>query len=272
MGKLKTFTLPLLAVLLLAGCSGFFEFNMFKGMDTVTPPSAADYKGDQGLDKLIEDLTSPAVVEALKNDPETTAEIEKMLMDDYLKDGVSGEEDQKAALAYAELNLATTSGEELVNNIVDTLADGIPTSGTVTDFLKKIIPPDVQGNPTAFAAMLKGLVDANNAYVMFGESIVDVNGNGQIDKGEGVPPGTNMGDVAQKAIVAYVVSAAVELICSTYALSEDAAIAQLYYLLYDPTNPALVIEDPPASDPYVTQPPYLLNIFAAAGLPFTSQF
>lgn len=269
MGKLKLLALPLAAVLLLMGCSDFFSFNLFKDLDPVTPPDVSTYEGAEGLDQLAEDLTSPAIVDALTDDPEAIEAIEDMLLEDYLNDGVSGPEDQQAAILYAELNLVTSSGDDLVNNIVDTVLEGVSEGETVTDFLKEIVPPEVQGNPAAFDAMIKGLLDANDAYVLLGNSIVDQDQppDGKIDAGEGVPPGVNMGDVAQKAIVAYMVAT----ISTSLGLTKETAGTQLYYLLYDPTNPELTIGDPSAPDPFALQPPHILNIFAAAGLPFEPQ-
>ena len=53
----------LVAVLLVAGCSAMFDFNLFKdlGLDPVAAPTPADYAGAGGLDRLAADLASPAM-------------------------------------------------------------------------------------------------------------------------------------------------------------------------------------------------------------------
>ena len=82
MRKAWATVLPFL--MLLSGCSAFFETNVLKGLSTVSAPTAADYQGPGGLDRLAKDLSSPAVVAALKADPAATASIASYLQTSYL--------------------------------------------------------------------------------------------------------------------------------------------------------------------------------------------
>lgn len=279
MSKMKPAAIALVASAFLFSCSQLFDFNLFKDLDPVPAPNAADYEGSEGLDQLDDDLDSPAVVDALADDPDTVAAIEDMLEEDYLNDGVSGEEDQQAAIVYADLNLETSGGDELVNNIVATVLGGIdPATQTMVDLLKQIVPPEAAGNRDAFCAMLLAFLDAHYAYQLLGNSIVDVNGDGVISAGEGVPAAANMGDVAQKAVVSYILDQIITQIVTAYpALTQADAALQLFLLLYEPTSPELVITDLPApDDPFAADPAasglmYLKNIFDAAGLPFMAQ-
>ena len=166
----------LLPVLLLAGCSAMFDFNLFKdlGLDPVAAPTPADYAGAGGLDSLAADLSSPAVIDALKADPAATAALETFLEDlisGGATAGVDTPEEQQAAILLADLDLKTTNGEEFVNNIVTVLMTPYDPTVKIADLLASIMPPEVANNPTAFAAMINGLLGANDAYFALGQSI-----------------------------------------------------------------------------------------------------
>ena len=124
MARAKLVALILLPLLLLAGCSALFDFNLYRdlGLDKTAAPTPADYAGAGGLDKLAEDLSSPAVIEALKDDPAAKAALELFLMG-QISGAVDQPEEQQAAILLADLELKTTGGEEFVNNIV-TVDDG----------------------------------------------------------------------------------------------------------------------------------------------------
>jgi len=233
MSRVKTLALAMTVLFALAGCAQLFEFNLFGRIDT-TPatPTAADYAGSDGLDKLDDDLDSPAIVEVLAGDPTLVQQIEDDLWNTYIGDpgGIENEEDQQAAIVYADLALKTTEGEELVNNIVGALIDGIDTGQTLTEFFTSIMPPEALASPVAFAAMIQGFIDANNAYVALGGSI-DPDDDG-VAEGT-LPPGALPGDIAQKAIIACAVAGVVGAVDGVTAT--DPALA-LYTLLTDPDN------------------------------------
>ena len=81
--------------------------------------------------------------------------------------------------------------------------------------------------------MIDALCASSAVYAGMGGGLVDVNGNGKIDPGEGCAPGTNMGDIGQKAIVAYSIAVIGNQMTSVAPGQED---AQLFLLATDPTS------------------------------------
>jgi hypothetical protein len=79
MSRVKTLALAMAVLFVLAGCAALFEFNLFGALDNPPTPTAADYEGAGGLDKLGEDLNSPAVVDAMT--PAVVTQIETDLWD-----------------------------------------------------------------------------------------------------------------------------------------------------------------------------------------------
>lgn len=281
MARSRLSILLLIPLLALAGCSEFLNFNAFSSLDTVAAPSASKYEGSGGLDLLASDLNSPSVITALKADPTATAAIEKFLVDTYLSDGITTAADQQAAILYADLNLKTTEGEALVNNVVTTVMSGVPSNTTVHDLLASVLPASALADESVFSAMVTALLDSNTQYLALGASITDVNKNGKIDVGEGVPTGTNMGDVAEKAAVAWTIAVVFEEVKAAVpaALQSDASVIDQMYLLC--SNPgsadsgAQAVEPDPynksSSSSYVTTNlPSIENIFDCAGLSLPS--
>ncbi len=266
--KLKMAAFPAIVMLVLGGCSGFFEFNLFKGIDPVEVPTVATYQGEGGLDNLEDDLDSPAVTDTLT--PGTVAEIEEMLDDDYLDDGVQDEEDQQAAILLGELNLKTTGGDDVVNNIVELAADVIFSAGgeapapedIATDLLG-VIPADVMASPEAFTELILGFLDANAAYTALGDSIDTI----------GVPD-ANMGEVAQNAVVAFAVDTIVDTLMGAGHTQEE-SIVLLQQMITDPSSvdPADIdaIQAPDISDAN-PEAAAVLNILEAAGVDLESMF
>ena len=234
-----------------------FEFNAFKSLDVPPAPKASDYQGSDGLAKLAQDLSSVAVVDKLKADPATTLQIETDLDSTYHVTTMTPTtpDERTAAALYADLYLETTSGNELVNNIVVALASP-PASSDLKTMVAGIVPADVQGNQTAFVAMVNALLQANLAYTNLGNSLLT-----RAD----VPPGMNMGDVAQKAAVAFEMQGVVDDVVSQSggSLTQSQAIDQIFYLLNDQPNS---ISGYPPPDPLGSPSAALQNIFNAAGI------
>ena len=118
MAPLKVTALLIAPLILLAGCSAFFGFNAFSSLDKPPPPNLSDYTGAGGLSKLASDLTSKAVVAAMASDPAMVQQLETYLQGVYTGGGPDA---QQAAVLYADVNLKTTSGADLVNNVVAAL-------------------------------------------------------------------------------------------------------------------------------------------------------
>ena len=258
MARVRVATLLIAAFLSFAGCSALFEFNAFSSLDKPAAPKLSDYQGSGGLAKLQQDLSSAAVVAMLKANPATTQQIEGYLAATYLPPADA--EGQTAAALYADLNLKTTSGDQLINNAVTAVISEPSWNGDIKSILTSIIPSDVIHDKTAFEAMVGGLLAADSAYMQLGTSIPSI----------GVPQGMNMGDVAQKAAVAYIVYTVVDQVKSQPpGLPDDAAaMDQLFFLVND--QPNTIGGDSIASNPLDPNAPvgWLKNIFDAASVPY----
>jgi hypothetical protein len=236
MSRVKTLALAAVVLFALASCAPMFEFNLFGALDTPPTPAAADYEGSAGLDQLGDDLNSPAVVDVLAADPDLVDDILSQIATEFLGGdppaiaGCPGSdpEAQQAAILYADLALKTSEGEALVNNIVGVLIAGIDIGQDLSTFFTSIMPPEALASPAAFAAMIQGFINANNAYLALGEGI-DPDDDG-VAEGT-LPPGARPGDVAQKAIISYVVAQLV--IAVDGATATDPSLA-LYTLLKNP--------------------------------------
>jgi hypothetical protein len=275
MARVKSVALILVPLLFLAGCTAIFDFNLYRdlGLDKTAAPTPSDYQGAGGLDKLAEDLSSPAVIDALKNDPAAKDALVTFL-EGLITLPVDQPEEQQAAILLADLELKTTSGEDFVNNIVTAMMAPMDTSVKVVDLLKSIIPADVAGDKTKFTAMIAGLLAANDMYFALGQSIdSDSGGDGVVDPGKSLPPGANAGDIAQKAGVAFLASAIVAAVEAAGPVGEPEAIQQMYYLLYEQTNPGFIISpDLTMPDPFSGASPGLNAVKAlynAAGMALT---
>jgi hypothetical protein len=264
-----------LLTLLLAGCSALFEFNAFSSLEAVAAPSAADYEGLGGLDKLATDLQSPAIIAKLKADPDTVTEIAEYLKDSYLFNGVTTVDQQEAAVLYCDLYLKTSVGEEFVNNVALAAVGGTSYSSTIHDFLVATLPAEALASLDVFTTMVQALRFSNVQYLALGAGITDKNGNGQIDAGEGVASDINMGDVAQKAAVAYTMEVMYQQVYNDPGLApqtEEEAIRQLYLIATAPDtaavgNPAVDPFNSASTDAYVSANlPSVQKLFDCAGM------
>jgi hypothetical protein len=160
---------------------------------------------------------------------------------------------QTAAILYSDLALKSTSGDVLVNNIVSNILTQAP--GNLASILQAIVPPDVAADITKFSAMVNGLLAANTAYQVLGATLVPAS----------PPPGMNMGDVAQKASVAYLMERVNAAVVGT--VGAGSAMAEMFALVNNqPNSIASVITTP--ANPLNPLPAWLKNIFDAAGAPY----
>ena len=250
---MKIAALLVAPLFLLAGCSMFFGFNAFSSLDKPPAPKLSDYAGPNGLSKLASDLNSPAIVAALTADPTTTQQIESWLQTQYPSStppALTAVQLQAAAL-YSDLNLKTTAGEDLVNNIIAAIMTNRP-SGNLAEVLQLILPPSALADQATFSAMVNGLLNANTAYMLIGNSLPPA------------PPGMNMGDIAQKAAVCYLMHEVVSAVAAFLAVPiTDPSVSQQMFLLA--TNQTNTISGVTVPDPFPSNPAWLVNIFTAAG-------
>jgi hypothetical protein len=263
MSRVKTLALAAMVLFALAGCAQLFEFNAFGSLDNPPTPTAADYEGAGGRDKLAEDLNSPAMIDAL---------IASGIVDDiaaellaFIGASVGDDEDAEAAILYADLALKTSEGEELVNNIVDALTDGsLASSSDIATLLASIIPPEALASEAIFRDMVEALIAANNAYEQLG-LYVDGDNDGLWDNP--LPPGSLPGDVAQKAIVSYTMTALVQAVVTDpdmAPITEADAITQLYLVASNQAHDPDM--DDIALDPFAAPDNWLLALLDLAGV------
>jgi hypothetical protein len=244
-------------LLVLSGCSAFFDFNAFASLDKVAAPDPSRYQGLDGLSNLQADLKSRAVVNALKGDYALCQKILVGLLTDPNHDltgsppWTSGQ--QTAAALYGDVALLSTSGDVFVNNIVPTLLTQPP--GDIKSILRSSIPSDVLADQTGtkFSNMITGLFNANIMYQKLGASIPP-------------KPDLNWGDIAQKAAASYLISLVVNAVSNDLALTTYNPVDEMFLLVTNQPNhitPGLSLP----SDPLNPLPVPLQNIFDAAGAP-----
>ena len=264
MARTRASVLFVAVLLVVSGCKAFFDFNAFSSLDKASVPNPSRYQGASGLANLQADLQSQSIVNALKGDLGTVATILSNLNTSYAvtTGPLSTPDAQTAAILYSDLSLQSTSGDVLVNNIVGTLMTN--PQGNLQAMLQSIVPPDVAADLTKFTNMVNGLLAAKVVYQVLGGSITDVNGNGKIDPGEGVPPGTNMGDTAQKAAVSYLM---LTIFNAVTPFDTGTEIAAMFALLNNQANNISTLN---VADPFTPMSgvPWLKNIFDCAGAPY----
>ena len=246
-------------LLLLGGCSAF-QGNLFQGLARRQAPDAADYQGPGGMDRLASDLSSPGIVAALKNDPDAAGSIAVYLQTFLSTPPLTEPEQREAAALYGDLCLLSSSGDELVNNAVTLALGGVGGASTANAILQGLVPPAILRDATAFAAMMEGLLAAEEAYALYGASIPPA------------PPAINAGDTAQKAAIAWTMRVVMNALEGSLALSDsppDRSVVemQLFELLNDrPSGIAGVI----IPNPFASSPAWLSSIFTAAGVTLPS--
>ena len=142
MARTRAFLLFIAVLLALTGCKAFFDFNAFSSLDKAGVPNPSRYQGSGGLANLQDDLQSHAIMDALSGDPATVAIILGHLQADYHVTTLdpSNSTEQTAAILYSDLALQTTSGDKLVNNVADLLANP---PGNIGSILQSIVPDEV---------------------------------------------------------------------------------------------------------------------------------
>ncbi len=234
----------------LLGCQQMFEFNLFSAVDHASIPSASELKSMEtsaALDLLGDESSSDKFYEDLANDPTKKQELEGYLGDIWAPGSSEAPEDQqRAALLYADIEMKTTGGDELVNNLVNTLLSDNPPND-FSDFWDQVVPAEAQSEQ-GMEEMLGGFLDAWNAYDAFGNTL----------SSNDPPEGTNMGEVAQNAVVSFYLYSFAE--ANGVDTTSDTAASDLYDLLTGTTTPtATAIPDPTSSTS-------LNNIINTAGL------
>ena len=196
-------------LLLLTGCGNIFEFNLFDGIDNPELPSAGQLRemGDGALDYLSQALQSGDFMELLTADPEAAAEILNFLQEDYLSELPTDETRgnyQEAAILYAAIEMGTTAAAEVSGNILNLF------SSDSEELDPSAVFPDNM-TEEEFDAALEAMLSAADVYTLFGNSLSDIDQDGDLDSSADA----NLGEVVQNAAVAIYVQTVVQSIPGT---------------------------------------------------------
>ncbi len=159
-----------------------------------------------------------------------------------------------AAILLGDVYLKTTSGDQVVNNAVELALDP-PTNPSIDQILQDIIPSDVAADPVKFAGAINGLLAAKDAYEGLGAAT---------PPGTALPPGTNGGDLVEKATVAYLMDKAVRQAALARSLTISATIDEMFKLV---NNKPSAVSGTPVNAPMRPPDPWLDNLYTAADVP-----
>lgn len=239
---LRGWALALLAVLF-AGCANIYESNLFENFDG--PPNAAEL-ANGSLEDIAEAAQSPKFFDELRDDPAAKEAIQNRLQEIYNDPAATDAEKRSAAIISGDVEMETTQGREIVNNVVDVILD--ESGGDFSDpatFVRNTFPESVRNDPVLLKAQIESFQTAAQAYYAYGTGLTE----------ENVPDGANSGEIAQRATVAILMD---ELASQT---STDQLLTDIvndsYGSYSDPTQDTLGSESSPTP---------LRNILDVAGL------
>lgn len=232
-------------VLAVTGCQNIYDSNLFTNFDG--PPSASDL-ANASAGEIAEAAESPQFFDELRDDPAAKETIQNRLQEIYNDPDASEEERRTAAILSGDVEMETTAGGEIVNNVVDVLLSG-DGEGDFSDpatLIDSIFPESVRNDPTALREQLESFQTAAAAYDAYGTGLT----------ADGVPDGANSGEIAQRATVAILVNTLATEAGGIEALASDIENDNLGGYS-DPTSTALGSESSPTP---------LRNILDVAGL------
>ncbi|WP_020611546.1 hypothetical protein [Sediminispirochaeta bajacaliforniensis] len=259
MEKRLPFFIVALSLILLGSCSGnlFMDAGLEKGPDfdadvTITDSNVMSYS---------EDLFDGEISESLSSSEAQTA-YDNLL--DYATDGGTADADtpkkQAAAAAAGKVMIESNDdAKELVNSLPDIISEltADDSDPDPEDLIATFVPSDLKNDKTAFTEAINDLLAAADAFNALGSGLSDTDDPGDIGLSDG-----DAGGIAQMAIVAIVVSTAVDTLGSG---DSDAGIEDLWTLVQDPTDPSVQFSDD--DDPFdqLDDAGSLFNILSWAG-------
>lgn len=230
--------------MLIAGCANIYDSNLFESFDG--PPSAAEL-ATGSLEDIADAAESPKFFDELRDDPSAKEAIQNRLQEIYNDPASSDGEKKTAAIIYGDVEMETTEGAEIVNNVIDVLLD--ESGGEFSDpgtFIRNTFPESVRNDPVLLKTQIESFRTAAAAYYVYGSGLT----------AESEPEGVNSGEIAQRATVAILTDTLASQAGSTDALVADIQ-ADDYSGYTDPTDTALGTEASPTP---------LRNILDVAGL------
>ncbi len=203
--KRTLFVLSAIIILLtFTACEGLdkiLQTNVYSGLGKVSAKEIS--KAD--ADTLVELGKSPSFFDTLKGNPGLTSDVLDTI-NDAIGKASSAEDKQNLNMLAAEIQLQTSGGAVLVNNIASILAnpqglDGLDNPDDLEGFFISILPPGIVSGgviqEAGFVALINGFVAANEYY----EAL-----DGALGSGGYADSDVSPGEVAQAAIVSALVS------------------------------------------------------------------
>jgi len=191
--------------LVFVSCDSFFNTNLFKsaGLGQV---SAEKLKGESSAELVDDAYTdsgdpSLAFFDALAGDTTVKGEVLATLAATYTATTNPAEVQEAASLA-AQIEIVTTGGDELVNNLAKNLQkfQSLSTVEGAIDLVSSLVPAGLAADESSFAAAIGALLSSNDAFDALGTSML---ANGPLIAG------TKTGTAAQSAFVAAALEAVV---------------------------------------------------------------
>lgn len=247
--------------LVFVSCDSFFNMNLFKsaGLGQVSPDKLKGETSAELVDDAYDDngAASTTFFDALAGDSTVKGEVLATLTETYTT-STNPVEIQEAASLAAQIEIVTTGGDGLVNNVVDAL-DRIQSLSSsnpegAVDLLKSLVPPELSGSEASFSAAIDALISANDAYVVLGTSVA----------ANGVQGDINIGTAAFSAVLA----AALDGISVTGLADPDtgAAYTSTAAFLWDSLQGKTITGTPTFTVPDTADGSPLGSLLAAAGL------
>lgn len=227
----KIIVISLIIVGLLTGCSNFFQANFFSGLDVAPNPTIEDLSGmekTEALETLNQASDSEEFLQNLEENETKKEEIVTYLNDTFLSTTPTNEAEtklyQEAAVLTAEIQIKTTGGDEVIQNVLSTVVElqGESNTSTITpqSIIDKVIPKDQNLTRDEKKELLVGFIEAAAAFDKLGSTLTDEDGDGLADNSENV----DVTKVVSSAVVSYAVKEVVERIDAPEGQGIDALV------------------------------------------------
>ena len=247
--------------LVFVSCDSFFNTNLFKsaGLGQV---SAEKLKGESSAE-LVDDAYGndgqpySAFFVALAGDTTVKGEVLATLAATYTTSTNPAEVQEAASLA-AQIEIVTTGGNDLVNNIAGALDQIQNLSGSdpqgAVDLLKSLVPAGLSGSEASFSAAIDALISASDIYTVLGTSVATNGTQGDI----------NIGTAAQCALLA----AALDGVSATSLTDPDtgSTYTSTAAFLWDSLQGKTIAGTPAFTAPDTTTGSPLGSLLTASGL------
>ncbi len=228
-------------VLILSGCEELFTFNLFDGLEQVNAARTVEdirkKSASEGLEELDDLMDSDNFVDSLAEDDTSKTGLLEYL-DEIASDTATETEDKQTALILsADIEIKTSGGDDLVNNVAELLTNPsvLEEGGDPEQIFTALVPEEVESTED-MTAMLLGFMDAADTYEALGVTLDPNNPDSLVAD-------INLGDVAQTALISSIVNAAVSDIAGETGSSPEEAAGELAKLIMGDDSANVIFSD-----------------------------